>query len=183
MTIFNAGHLQVGREAPQFESGRRRLKLQVRLSPRVQRKGAGSVAKKSRAGVTAVPGVQHDQPQSTNVSSPLQQVKKRRTARNRQPAGDTTSRYNGYADDSFVVSVNQVSDDDSDESEGFEPVRQLRTHKDDPHSGLGHPITSDDTMSALNEIHRIVVEGFVRGAKSLGEEVCRLETHMPLVRG
>lgn len=171
MTVSNHGLLQTGTRAPEFESGMRRLKLQIRMTPRARGKGAGSVATMGRAGVTGVPGAQHDQPQSTNVSSPLQQVRQRPRVSVRRPAGETTLRREGYANDGFVVSDDQASDGYSDESEGFEPVRQSRKHRDDSRSAVGRPITTDDTMDALDEIHQIVVEGFVRSAKFLGEEV------------
>lgn len=73
---FATQYLKIGRRAAEFESGRRKLKLQVRLSPR-----KGTSRTKS--------GNNDDYPQSTNVSSPIQAVNQRRLAGNRQRGGDS----------------------------------------------------------------------------------------------
>lgn len=73
---FATQYLKIGRRAAEFESGRRKLKLQVRLSPR---KGTSRTNS----------GNNDDYPQSTNVSSPIQAVNQRRLAGNRQRGGDS----------------------------------------------------------------------------------------------
>ena len=68
---FAVQYIKVGRRCAEFESGRRKLELHVRVSP-------NGKAQKSR---TASKKEYH--PQSTNVSSPVQAANKRRLARYR----------------------------------------------------------------------------------------------------
>ncbi|KAL2815786.1 hypothetical protein BDW59DRAFT_13520 [Aspergillus cavernicola] len=61
-------YVKLGARAAEFESGRRRLKLDVRISP------SGKSRKRGGAG-------RDDLPESTNVSSPVQSANRRRLAR------------------------------------------------------------------------------------------------------
>ena len=115
-----------------------------------------------------------DHPQSTNVSSPIQQAKQRRQRR-RKPSPEPSARQNlhsnGYADDGFVVSDEQDIDDDSSDTDGFEPLRVAGESRSATQLSLGPPITTDESMSKLDGIHRMVVDEFVRVAKIEGEKV------------
>ena len=109
-------------------------------------------------------------PQSTNVSSPVQQAHSRRNARGQEKDTDSLLCQNEYLHDSFVVSDNDY-DEESDESEGFEPVRVKGHGKQAPQPNLSAPITTDQEMDTLNPIHRDIVESFLESAKNVSEEV------------
>jgi bloom syndrome protein len=110
---------------------------------------------------------------STNVSSPVQETFKRRNAQCEQEDDvdsndgfDTPALvHNGYACDDFVV-----DDDDDEEDDYLQPVSRGLAH---PSRKLlregGEPITTDLTMDALTQVHKLVVEHFVRE----GREVCQ----------
>lgn len=165
--------LQLGKKAREYESGRRRLKLQVRSSPAVRVRAAAPSAKTSRSRAAGATSKSNDRPPSTNVFSPVQQVVEKRRTRARPQAVDRSVHYNGYAKDGFIVSDNGPSGDSLDESDAFEPVRTSKKPANRRASSIGPPITTDDSLSGLNDIHQMVVEEFVRNAKALGEKVGR----------
>ena len=123
-----------------------------------------------------------DHPQSTNVSSPIQQAKQRRQRR-RKPSPEPSARKNlhsnGYADDGFVISDDQDIDDGSSDTDGFEPLRVAGESRSATQLSLGPPITTDESMSKLDGIHRMVVDEFVRVAKVEGEKV-RNDHQLPM---
>jgi bloom syndrome protein len=64
--------------------------------------------------------------------------------------------------DDFVVS--------DDEDDAFEPVPQRR-HRREESPGLGPPISLDQRMAGVPEMHRVVITQFVDAAKSLEEKI------------
>ncbi len=71
---------------------------------------------------------------------------------------------NGYLQDAFVA-----SDDDDDE---FETMHSSRSHREEtPGGDLGPPITTDERMAALPDIHRVLISDFVEEAKKLEENI------------
>ena len=164
--------IHLGRNCHEFMSGRRRLKLQVRVSPKATKKQAKLVGKKAPARGTGVAAVRADYPQSTNVSSPVQQATRRRVARRQQYDDADESGINEYVNDGFVVLDDEAllaaSDDDQD---GFESIREAGRPRKGKKVRLGPPITMDEKMDRLNEIHRAVVEDFVGEASREGERI------------
>jgi bloom syndrome protein len=117
-------------------------------------------------------------PQSTNVSSPVQQATRRRKGRENHES-DLPLHANGYLHDDFVVPDNQYSpatedSNDSDESESFEPVRVKGVATKVSKRALSTPITTDREMATLNPIHKDIVESFLVHAKKEAEEVSGL---------
>ncbi len=147
------------------------MTLEVRTSPKTTKKKPGRLATEKSALALNDDSSYLDQPQSTFVSSPIQQANRRRRNRTRDAAAEQAMHANGYADDGFVVSDDHDIDENSDDSDGFEPVRVAGRSKSAVKLPLGPPITTDESMSKLDGIHRMVVEDFVRVAKVEGEKV------------
>ena len=62
-----------------------------------------------------------------------------------------------------------------DESEdGFGPIRGKRQPRSVSRRSLGPPITIDEKLERLNDIHRMVVEDFLSSAKELSQKVSSL---------
>ena len=164
--------LQMGPASRDFESKRRKLKLQVRVSPKPGNKV--SIRPNNDAG-----NRHRHHPESTNVSSPVQQMAKRRRKAQGQIEPDAASNLGGYVHDDFVVSDGEALSDDefNDSSDGFEPIRQRGKLQRREKPQVGPPIASDDRMATVTDLHRIVIEDFVHRAKDLGERVSTLEFH------
>jgi bloom syndrome protein len=63
-------------------------------------------------------------------------------------------------------------DDNDDEDDGFEPIREGgRMAPPPPKRRVGQRITADATMDSLNEMHRFVVDAFVRDAKVIAGKI------------
>jgi bloom syndrome protein len=144
-------------------AGRRKLKLQVRVSPK---KPTSKVPKKSKRTGTGVQGAMSAEsyPQSTNVSSPIQAASKRRMKAMATHDDD---------DDGFVVS----DDHEDSDSDGFAPVREARNR---PSFGqrqatlkLGPPITEDQRLvkAKIGELHKDFIRGFLEDATHLDEQL------------
>lgn len=139
------------------------MRLQIRVSPNGKDR-APREPKKAQGKGTGVGVARHDYPQSTNVSSPVQDASRRRVGRTNTQVEIKERHTNGYARDDFTV-----SDEDSD---GFEAVRVAGKASRVRAQQLGPPITTDQKMEELNPIHRLVVDDFVREAKKECEKVC-----------
>jgi bloom syndrome protein len=143
---FPTAYIKLGPSFVQYESGRKPLKIQVRVkSPNGKSKGKEKAAeptrKKQKKG--------EDYPASTNISSPIQ-------ARQARPRGKLTR---GLQPERHEV------DEDSD-IDDFEPVREKGVARRSKTRELGPPITTDEKMDRLNSPHRHIVEDFVGQAKS-----------------
>ena len=153
---FATQYIRLGRRASEFESGRRQLKLQVRMSPR----GKGNTAR-SKSNARAGHG-NDDGPQSTNVSSPVQAANQRRVARSRHRI---------------------VDDEDSDEdSDGFEKIRIAGEPRQERKRVLGPPITDDGDFSRLDPIHQLVAEEFMCYAKQCCQKVSCLSPYSSMIQ-
>lgn len=164
--------MKVGKNCDDFITGRRKLKIQVRISPNGKAKMSKPAFKPKTTGVRAT---RRDYPQSTNVSSPVQAASRRRQVLHdwEDPKAERALHRNGYARDNFVISDDEAynsEENDEEEEEGFEPIREAgkpqRTTRQ-----LGPPITTDEKLERLNPTHRMVVEDFVIHAKNLSENV------------
>ena len=165
----------MGKNSYDFAKGRRKLKLQIRLSPNGKSKPLSKAVKPvSKKRETGVAASRPDYPTSTNVSSPIQAISRRRVKRNSNDHPELELRQNGYLCDNFVVgddeedSFNETEDESED---GFGPIREKGQSRSIPKRPLGPPITLDDKLDRLNSIHRMVVDDFLRNAKELSQKV------------
>jgi len=170
---FAHQYMEVGPAANDFRRGKKKLKIVFCTSPNGKAKAssktgpAKDVATKN-AKKPAKPRA--ELPQSTYLSSPIQQAMTNR----KQSHGA----FGKYVHDGFVVDDEDdedYMDDDDDEDDGFEPIREggrsLRAQPPPPPKRVGQRITSDNTMEALDDMHRFVVEGFVLKAKPIAEKI------------
>ncbi|KAF2144679.1 uncharacterized protein K452DRAFT_223123 [Aplosporella prunicola CBS 121167] len=163
---FASQYIKPGKYADEFGSGRRRLIIHVRASPNSKStKGKAAPKKKAQTGVAAACG---GLPLSTNVSSPIQAAARRRKIQSYRLDNQDALHANGYESDEFVANGEENSDDDSDD---FEPIRTTSKRKRATVQKLGPPITIDEKMDGLTELHREVVENFVREARRECENV------------
>lgn len=143
---FAVQYIILGRRATEYETGQRKMMLQVRASPK----------SKARPSKTTQKGKSGNQPhpQSTMVSSPVQSANDRRQARTQKRS----------------IPVN----DSEDDSDGFEPVRVAGGAGNHTSREMGPPITSDQRLDRLDHLHRAVVEDFEVTAKRYLQEVSTL---------
>jgi len=169
---FANQYMELGPRANDYKRGKKQLKIVFCTSPN------GKAKAPSKTGAAKDLGTKNSRkqakpraelPQSTYISSPIQQAM---TNRNQ-----SRGVFGKYAHDGFVVDDEDDEDymDDDDEDDGFEPIREggrsLRTQPPPPPKRVGQRITSDNTMEALNEMHRFVVEDFVLKAKAIAEKI------------
>ena len=164
---FPLQFVRVGRNEQEFRSGRRKLKLQVRLSPKPKDR---ETKKKSNGKSTGVGSTRQDYPLSTNVSSPAQMASKRKAIKAKQKVVDQ-SYSRGHVNDDFVVSNDRESTADSEESDGFEPVRRKGATTSIRKRMIGPPITTDQKLADLDPIHRDIVDNFVEQAGKEGKSI------------
>ncbi|RAL16268.1 RecQ family helicase MusN [Aspergillus homomorphus CBS 101889] len=142
---FVIQYIKLGSRATDYENGRVKLKLDVRVSPSAK---GGRSTRGSRAGAS-----KENAPQSTNVSSPVQAANQRRLAR---------FQYQGPGDD--------TTDDDSD-SDGFEKIRVAGRSRPDKKRTPGPPITQDRRFDRLDPLHKAVAEDFMVYAKNYCQDL------------
>ena len=176
---FANQYVALGRNCKEYESGKKRLHMQIRSTPRPKTKAP---AKKKRSkkdlvdeqnkprsivGAMAPPEL----PLSTNVSSPIQ------AASNRKKAGQTGRQRmhaNGYQRDNFVISDledGDYADTEDESSDAFEPIRVAGQPRQEKTRTLGPPITSDNIMESLDDIHRMLVDSFVDDARQKAKDI------------
>ena len=141
--------------------GRRKLKLQIKTSasptaPRPIKQSQKPPAKKSGKSTTAaIP--------STALTSPLTEaISRRQNPANRQQ-GDARVDDRRYVRNDFVAS------DDEDDDSYFEPSRDRQIRQETPQ--LGPPITSDERMGDLSDLHCVFVHQFVEEANKEMEKI------------
>ncbi len=167
-------HVKLGKNSVEFAKGRRKLILQIRLSPtgktRDPNKAPKKVSKKRETGVAA----SRPDPTSTNVSSPVQAASLRRIKQrsNAQPRLDLHRNIHRHDDDVVDDDEDGSLNETDDESEdGFAPIREMGKSRRVSKRPLGPPITIDEKLEKLNSIHRMVVENFLQDAKELSQKV------------
>lgn len=170
--------IKLGKNSYEFARGRRKLKIQIRLSPTGKIRGTMEKAKPpkkaSKKRETGVAASRPDYPTSTNVSSPIQAASRRRLRLMSSISPDHGLHRNGYSKDDFVVSDddNKSFNETAEESEDhFEPIRVKGKSQISSKRVLGPPITSDEKMERLNPIHQMVVDDFVQSAKQRSQKV------------
>jgi bloom syndrome protein len=158
---FATQYVKLGRNASEFENGRRPLKIQVLASPRNKSKGQASKTKsRKKTQGTGVKAAADDYPASTNVSSPIQPRSRGRLVQ-RKLLDDSS-------EDEYVDHVGNHVTEDEDEDEGDLQVSRRRSKGK---SKLGAPITADESVDSLNDIHRHILEDFVETAKKQVERI------------
>jgi bloom syndrome protein len=143
---FASQYIKLGNKYRDFENGHRPLKMQILTSPSGKPKAKApdkAVPKKNGTGVQAA---REDYPASTNVSSPVEAIPKRRPTR-RPPT------------------VFEDSDEEDEDISSFAPVREYGVPIQSSKRQLGPPITTDKKLERLNPTHRHIVEDFVDNAK------------------
>ncbi len=158
--------MKLGRNCSDFLKGRRKVKIQIRVSPNGKGKAAKRPTPKRGTGVAAS---RQDFPQSTNVSSPVQVASRKRIAQYRRIDEDPDLHANGYIRDGFVTSDNDRNnlDETEDDSDELGHIREAGRSQSLKKRQLGPPITMDESLERLNKTHRLVVEDFMVQA---GEE-------------
>ncbi|PNP77302.1 hypothetical protein FNYG_09178 [Fusarium nygamai] len=154
-------YLRLGPTYRSFLSGQRRLMLSIQVpEPGTAKKTPKSRSKK---GSKAPAEEEASNMPSTYVSSPVgrQKKKSRTTETNRGHTGQTPY---SWEDACFVM------DDDDDYDDAFDNLPQHRPAKP-PSRTSGPPILADTDMGSLDEIHRDMVESFVREAKQTEEKI------------
>jgi bloom syndrome protein len=136
---FALQYVELGDRADEFAGGRRELKMPVRISPNGKSKAANSKGQQTHG--TGVRAVGEDYPQSTNVSSPIQRLRRQRDISPRR----------------------HILEEENDESDGFEPIRGAGKVRHDPE--VGPPITNDEKLKGLDPLRRIVLDDFMVHAK------------------
>ncbi|KAF1351899.1 hypothetical protein BDV97DRAFT_388491 [Delphinella strobiligena] len=167
-------YLRLGRNCQEFtRRGGRKVVLHVRDSPNGKNDDSLTMRKRyadaadARSSKTSKKGAAQDYP-STNISSPIQQVARRRKA----APSKSPFHPNGYGRDSFVVTSDPDDDDyQEDELDDFEPVRTATVSRTRRQRELGPPITTDQKLASLSTIHQMVVEGFVEEAKREAQKI------------
>lgn len=154
---FAVQYILLGRRATEYETGQRKMKLQVRVSPNGKTKAVRPAQKSTRGS--------QGYPQSTMVSSPIQSANDRRQARSQQRSARVD---------------HSSADEDSD---GFEPIRVVGKQRRENVREIGPPITSDQKMDQLDHLHRAVVEDFEVTAKRYLQDVriSRFDSTIPVL--
>ncbi|KAI5248441.1 hypothetical protein E4T42_05612 [Aureobasidium subglaciale] len=145
--------------------GKQRLMLHV--------SAAGGKAKKRKPQATSGTGVKaskaakkKQQYPSTNISSPDQ------AGPSRKRGGMT---HNGYERDTFIVDDPDEDEDyaESDDDDTFEPLRTGSKAHSRNQRELGPPITNDEAMDSLEDVHQDVLAMFVEQAKEQIHELMK----------
>ena len=177
----NIDYVKLGKNSVNFAQGRRKLILQVRLSPTRKTKDQNNAPKKlSKKRETGVTASRPDHPTSTNVSSPIQAASRRHVKQRSDAQPELELHRNVYRCDDLVEdedgdrSLNETEDESED---GFGPIREKGQSRSVPKRPLGPPITIDEKLERLNTIHRMVVENFLENAKELSQKVSSYHHH------
>ncbi|EXJ90900.1 bloom syndrome protein [Capronia coronata CBS 617.96] len=142
---FSTQYVRVGPKSRDLMEGRRPLKIQVLVSPRRKPKTNGPAQKsRTKANGKSNKTPIDEYPASTNVSSPLQPRSRRKLVRRDQ-----------LCDSSEEECAGQTSEDED----------YFVSHRDKERPPLGPPITADDDIGSLNQIHQHILEDFVEKAK------------------
>lgn len=131
-----------------------------------------NISKSPRKATKSVPSYGNTtNPSSTILTSPIRPRQRKNVPLNREGL-DKGTQDHGYNRDYFVAS------DGDEDDEYFEPVRERREQREET-PGVGPPITTDERMQCLPELHRAFVYQFVEEAK---KEVDRIKNDKNLSR-
>ncbi|OJD27398.1 hypothetical protein ACJ73_01211 [Blastomyces percursus] len=148
---FATQYIRLGERAGEFLARRNRLMFPIRVLP--NGKATEKLkAKTTRSHGTGVRAAGNEYPQSTNISSPIQESLRRRKLGR------------GYT-------AHYASEEDEDESDGFEPGREAGVPGRSYDDNLGPPITDDGKLSRLDSLQSIIVDEFMFYAKEACHEI------------
>ena len=164
--------LKLGKYSHDFAKGRRKLKIQVRLSPGEKFKVRSTKAKRG----TGVAASSTDLQASTNVSSPILAASRRRA---KQPSKRSVARdlegdeFSQSDENDFIIDDDDVAalNDTLQDSDGFESMVMKTGTSKNTKKRLGPPITVDEKIHRLNPVHQDVVEEFLQTAKKQSQTV------------
>ncbi|ORY62198.1 uncharacterized protein BCR38DRAFT_525239 [Pseudomassariella vexata] len=164
-------YFNLGRNAQQYLSGRKRLELTTQTKSSGGQDGSSSKVKPKTPKSTAQKKLDSSRlPPSTNVSSPVRATTKKRKGKavanydDEESDEDNYDRHdNGYAKDDFVVADDEVDD----EFEAMPPPRRRRQEQ----TRIAFPKPQNDELAALDEIHKDIITAFVEEAQKKGEAI------------
>jgi bloom syndrome protein len=145
---FANQYIKLGRNASDFSTGRRRVNIQIRVSPKGKSRGEVAAKGTKKKPGTGVKAAEDNYPASTYVSSPVQAMSKRRLVR----AAD-------------LRRSTEDSSEGEDDISCFEPIRDRGVPSRETKRRLGPPITDDEKLARLNPTHRHVLDDFMGNAK------------------
>ncbi|KAL4869058.1 hypothetical protein BDV12DRAFT_88620 [Aspergillus spectabilis] len=146
MGNFPHQYMKLGPRAGEFESGRRRLRLDIRISPN------GKARKRGEAGRSYLP-------ESTNVSSPVQTANRRRLAHYRHNAGDGESDSDRDSDGFERIRVAGRKERNEKKQPG-PPITQ--DHRFDRLDPLHKAVAEDFMVYAKNYCQDVVIQKGLR---------------------
>ena len=198
---FAQQYIEVGYRHKSIETGRRRIRIQIRddddtgskKGKAEKQSAAMSKGSKKRKNEPSAPS---EYPASTNVSSPVQQAaaegRRLQLRKSKRGSSNVSLLPNGYQRDSFVVADGYTSaisrrgsrdvygfenhDDDNDDDEAFAPLpspppSRINRLAKNPKRHVGPPITTDQRMESLDPTHQMLVEDFMIHAKRISESI------------
>ncbi|KAL1956538.1 hypothetical protein VTO42DRAFT_7102 [Malbranchea cinnamomea] len=145
--MFTVQYVILGPKASDFERGREPLKLPVRVDTDAPQEPVTRKEPKSRKNNTGVRAVLDEYPQSTNVSSPVSSISRRRF--------DTES--------TSALSGSLVDEDE--DTDGFQPIREAGKPLRSSRRAIGPPITSDRIRQNYDDPRQIISDDFAVNAK------------------
>ncbi|ORY11984.1 hypothetical protein BCR34DRAFT_564343 [Clohesyomyces aquaticus] len=164
---FVTNYVQLGRKSRDYLERGKQLNLQIRMTPRKSAAPKPVTKKKKKQ-----PAPGRTEYPSTNISSPIQAPSKQCIQQyvyqednyfeEHRPHRRDRGNYNP---DGFVVP------DGEDDEDDFEPLPPKRSKALQKVRSLGTPITVDERMAGLNEFQRVIVDGFVREARTIAERI------------
>ena len=152
-----------GRKYRQFAERKIPVKLEVVVSK--EQPTANSPKKRSKKAQL---------PWSTDVPSPR---RKEQRIQNRNDDSDSDSLgagRSGYRRDGFVLEDEDYLDTQEENESKYAPAQSTSAFHHKDRKNLGLPITIDERLSLLDEVHLDIVEGFVSEATKLGRKVDHL---------
>lgn len=180
-------YLSIGPAATEFLAGRRKLMLDIQITekraskpkvPKTPKTPKEPKATKSKKTAKKPKEQTTLAVQSTFVSSPVNQRRKQRRASLNDEEDNVTKTSNGYANDGFVISDDDMRFEDEDdgqaneEEDDFAPLPQHRPAKPPAKKvRQSQPIVSKVRLQDLSGTHQDLVHGFVREARVIEEHI------------
>ena len=144
---FTNQYVKLGKRYREYRQGRKQLEIQIRISPNGKAKSKTTTrAKKKNVKKTGNTGVQasiDEYPPSTNVCSPLQ-----------SRSGLSTKH-----------KTRVFESDEDDDIEDFGPLQKAYVPPQSRKQELGPPITVDERIAQLDQIHKHILTDFVEKAR------------------
>lgn len=163
-------YLLLGSTARLFLAGQRKLMLTIQVSdgdknpkPKAKPKKTSKKKAKEQDSLSTV--------QSTYVSSPVDRRRRRNQVVESDEEENHTTTAQGYSNDGFVISDDEMDEDDEHAFDDLPTHRPARPPARPSARKLGPPISTDTNLETLPEIHQDIVTAFVGEAKRLEEQI------------